>query len=190
MVFSCLTKTSWSRSEKILEVWGGAKNFGCLELVPELEIGVSAPQSWFQLLRTLPLTSTCKFSRAGCKLVSLSHMAFPPVLFMSRRLQYLLSRCSCLVEICSVTYFEGNFIGNVSLTLPKISGNPHSTWSKRLTICDNKIWHRLHHRFRSRWKVPGRGIAFACVSYLAKKHIKSLSTQSNFWCYLHNRKTF
>jgi len=156
----------------------GARNwsFGSTVLVPT--VANLAPDFYLQ------------FSRAGCKLVSLSHMAFPPVLFMSRRLQYLLSRCSCLVEICSVTYFEGNFIGNVSLTLPKISGNPHSTWSKRLTVCDNKIWHRLHHRFRSRWKVPGRGIAFACVSYLAKKHIKSLSTQSNFWCYLHNRKTF
>jgi len=32
-----------------------AKNFGCLELVPEPEISVSAPESWFQLLRTLPL---------------------------------------------------------------------------------------------------------------------------------------
>jgi len=52
----------------------GAKNFGCLE--PEPEIWVSAPQFWFQRLRTLPLAVICKFFEACCKLVSLSGMAF------------------------------------------------------------------------------------------------------------------
>jgi len=32
--------------------------------------------------------------KAGCKLVSLSRMGFPPVVFMSRRLRYLLRMCS------------------------------------------------------------------------------------------------
>jgi len=77
----------------------GAKKFGCLQLEPEPEIWVSAPQSWFQLLRTLPLVVICKFFKAGCKSVSLSLMAFPPVLFISRLLRYLLRMCSTWLKL-------------------------------------------------------------------------------------------
>jgi len=82
-------KRSGAAGAKNFEVWASVKNFKCLELVPQPEIWVSAPQSWFELLRTLPLGFylQVKFFKAVGKLVSLSYMAFPPVLFMSRRLQ-------------------------------------------------------------------------------------------------------
>ena len=42
--------------------------------------------SWFQPLTTLRWCLSASFFKAVCKLISLSLMAFPPVLFMSRRL--------------------------------------------------------------------------------------------------------
>ena len=41
----------------------------------------------------------CRFFKAGCKLVSLSGLAFPPVLLMSRRLLYLLRMCITLLKL-------------------------------------------------------------------------------------------
>ena len=74
----------WSRSEKcrMLAAGAGTRNLssGSTVLVP-----ISA---------TLPLAFICKFFKAGCKSVSSSRMAFPPVLYMSRRLRYLLRMCS------------------------------------------------------------------------------------------------
>jgi len=40
--------------------------------------------SWFQPLTTLRWCLSASFFKAVCKLISLSLMAFPPVLFMSR----------------------------------------------------------------------------------------------------------
>ena len=41
-------------------------------------------------MQTLQCCLSASFFKAGCKVVSLSLMAFPPDLFMSRRLRYLL----------------------------------------------------------------------------------------------------
>jgi len=67
----------------------GAKNFGCLK--PEPEIWLSTPQSWFQLLRTLPLACVGRFFKAGCILISLIRMAFQPVLTFDALLYDLLN---------------------------------------------------------------------------------------------------
>jgi len=57
--------------------------------------------SWFQLLRTLPVVFISKFCfKAGCKLVSLSSMVFPTVLVMSRRLEHLLRMRSTWLQPC------------------------------------------------------------------------------------------
>jgi len=41
----------------------------------------------------------CKYFKAGSKLASLSRIAFPPVLLMSRRLRYLLRICRTLSKL-------------------------------------------------------------------------------------------
>jgi len=46
----------------------------------------------------LAMVFIARFFKAGCKLVSLSRMAFPPVLFMSGRLRYLLDNVQYLAE--------------------------------------------------------------------------------------------
>jgi len=61
------------------------------------------------------------FFKAGYKLVSLSRMAFPSVLFISWRLRYLLRMCSILVKPCSGKYVVGNSSSN-NLTFPQTSG--------------------------------------------------------------------
>jgi len=48
---------------------------------------------WFQLMRTLRWCLSANVFKAGGKLVSLGHMAFPGLLFTSRRLRYLLRMC-------------------------------------------------------------------------------------------------
>jgi len=139
---------------KILDAWGWCRS-------PKFQFRLQSPGSNY--CEPCPWLFICKFFKAVCNLVSLSHMAFPPVLLIWRRLRYLM--CSYLVETCSATYFVGNFISNISLTLHKTSGKRSLHSSKRLNIrANNKIWHRLHHRFGSRWKVLGCGIAFADVS--------------------------
>jgi len=77
--------------------------------------------SWFQLMRTLRWCLSASFFKAGRKLVSLlSRMAFPPGLFMSRRLLYLLHVCSIWQKICSAMYVVGNAS---SFTFPKVLEN-------------------------------------------------------------------
>jgi len=55
-----------------------------------------------------------------------------------------------------------------NLTVVGNTSSDKANFRKTLTALDaslttrvNKIWHRLHHRFGSRWKVPGCGIALA-----------------------------
>jgi len=67
----------------------------------------------------------CNFFRAGFKLVSLSRMAFPRVLFMSRRLWFIFRMCSTWLKPCSAAYVMGTrSSSNNSVTLPQTSGKP------------------------------------------------------------------
>ena len=166
--------------------------------------------------------------QAGCKFVSFGCMVFPPALFMSRRLQYLLRMCTvhngvprldgaqgkkqvwrphvqswslseanvlywrkylwhwwdflahpivirrpgkcvppslcawlCSISLkpCSEIYVVGNTSGNKANFQKTLTALYPS-----LAIGVNEIWHRLDHRFGSRWKVPGCGITLAYVS--------------------------
>ena len=58
-----------------------------------MKLFIFKKNSWFQLMWILRWCLFASFFKAGCKLVSLSRMTFPPVLFMSRRLRYLLRMC-------------------------------------------------------------------------------------------------
>ena len=70
-----------------------------------------------------PWPFICKvFFKAVCKLVSLSCMVFPQVLFMSRRLRYLLRMCSARLKPCSAICVVGNVSSNKTLTFPQTSG--------------------------------------------------------------------
>jgi len=60
---------------------------------------------------------SASFSKAVRKLVVLSLTASPPVLFMSRRLGYLLRVCSIWQKICSAKHVVGNASNN-SFTFP------------------------------------------------------------------------
>jgi len=80
-----------------------------------------------------PRLFICKFFKAVCKLVSLSCMAFLQVLFMSRRLRYLLRMCSTWLKPCSAIYFVGNSSSIKSLTYPQTSG-------KRSLHLIQKVW--------------------------------------------------
>ena len=89
-------------------------------------------------------------------------------------------RCCSCQDYCGIYYgcavlgwnldhqhiwWETSLVTLVQLKLsPKLPENAHCTLSKRLNVLDTKIWHRLHHHFGSRWKVPRCGIAFPYVS--------------------------
>jgi len=47
----------------------------------------------------LPLAFICTFFKADCKLVTFTRLAFLPVLFMSKRWQYLLRICSTWLKL-------------------------------------------------------------------------------------------
>jgi len=73
--------------------------------------------SWYQQMRTLRWCLSASFFKAGRKLVSLSHMAFPRVLFTSRRLRYLLRMCGVWLKPCSGKCVVEN-ASNYSFTFP------------------------------------------------------------------------
>jgi len=92
-----------------------------------------------------------------------SRMPFPPGLFMSRRLRYLLLMCSTWFELAQRHISSETSVGRLALS-PKLLENVHCAWSKRLTIRDNKIWQGLDRHYGNRLKVLGGGIASAYVS--------------------------
>ena len=55
--------------------------------------------------------------------------------------------CSTWLKPCSATYVVGNTSSNKANFL-----KTHTALDANLTICVNKIWHRLDHHFGSRWK--------------------------------------
>jgi len=70
---------------KILNAWIWSRS-------PIFEFQLHSPGSNY--CEPCPWLFICKFFKAGCKLISLCGMAFPPVLLMSRQLWYLLRMCS------------------------------------------------------------------------------------------------
>jgi len=91
--------------------------------------------SWFQLLRILPWLFICQFIlEAGCNLVNFSRMAFPPVLFMSRRLWCSLRMRSTWLKPCSATY-------STSWVTPVvIIANVFPNVWKMLTALEPNVW--------------------------------------------------
>jgi len=70
--------------------------------IPGAGAGTTAMQQrWFhfQLLRTWPPAFYLHCFKAGCKLVSLSRMAFHQSMLMSRRLRNLLRMCSTWLKL-------------------------------------------------------------------------------------------
>ena len=133
--FRCFIFIDWiiTKFFSVPKPGAGAKNFLRFEPEPKFLDAWSwcrSPKFEFRLYSLgsndcapCPWLFICKFFKASCRLVSLSRLAFSPVLFMSRRrLRYLLRMCSYLIETCSTTYSVGNFISNINLTIPKTSG--------------------------------------------------------------------
>jgi len=65
---------------------------------------------------SLAVVFVCKLSKSSCKLVSLNEVS--PILFMSRRLRYLLLVCSTWQKRCSGKYVVGK-PSNISFTFPE-----------------------------------------------------------------------
>ena len=77
--------------------------------------------------------SSVSFFKAGCKLASLSRMAFPSILFMWRRLRYLLRVCSSLLG--------WNFAQqHTSWGSPVVWLNVSPNFWKTLAARDQKLW--------------------------------------------------
>ena len=53
--------------------------------------------SWFQLMRSLQLVFICKLFQSSLQVAQFKLHGVSPVLFMSRRLRYVLSICSRLL---------------------------------------------------------------------------------------------
>jgi len=73
----------------------------------------------FQLLRSLRWCLFASFFKASCKSISLNGVS--PILFMSKRLRYLLPVCSTWQKPCSGKYIVGN-PSNISFTILQSSG--------------------------------------------------------------------
>ena len=148
--------------------------------------------SWFQLLRTLPLTFYLYVFEAGCKLVSLIRVAFPTVLLMSKRLRYLLRMCSTWLKSCSATYIGVSTSGNNSFTFPQ-------TYGKRsLHLMQNpktlpSVLIKYGTGFIIALEVDEKFLDVESHSLMlvsGKKAHHQVTFQSNFRRYIHNRKTF
>ena len=87
--------------------------------------------SWFQLMRTLRWCLSANVFKAGGKLVSLSHMAFPRLLFTSRRLRYLLRMCGAWLKPCSGKSVVEN-ASNYSFTFPQVLEITYCTFQSRI----------------------------------------------------------
>ena len=108
---------------KILDAWSWNLKF---------EIRLHSPGSNYCEL--CPWILSTSFLKAGCKLVSFSCMAFPPVLFMSRRLWYLLRMCSTCLKLA-----QQHVLWESSVEILYQLNFTQNFW-KTLTALDQNIW--------------------------------------------------
>ena len=117
-------------------------------------------------MRTLRLVFIRKLFQSSLQVAQFKSHGVSLVLFMSRRLGYLLRICSRLLGrnlAQQNTSLETPVI--IASLIPKAANNSHCTWSQRFTIRVYETQHGFHRHFECQWDVPGWWNPFAHASW-------------------------